>query len=393
MSHSPHLTGAEKMLLNLGILLKKTEEIEPIIFIPLMSQGPLFKEAQKYNIECEEIPFYRWYIFKPVDNQALFENYCNNLNSTVAMLRKIILDADLDLMINNTLTCIIGLLAAISLHIPVVTWIHGILDSYLISNYDAEYRFLVDRAVTQLSQKIICNSNWTKRFFSQFIPDEKIITVYNWTYDPVEKADFESTSNTFVCLNTFDHHKGMDTLIDAAKILKEGNYQFILDLYGEGGEKNKIIQQSEIFGLSDCVKFSGRNTDIFHIYNKCLALIQPSYIEPFGMTIIEAMAHQRAVIATKSGGPQEIVRDGCSGLLVEPGDAFQLADKMAYLLEHKDIAKKMGLSGEKIFLQNFTESIAGNKFMQIMKDSLEQFTGYSMEQILIYDLLNWVHYR
>lgn len=393
VSHSPHLTGAEKMLLNLGIALRKNAAIEPVLFIPMSGHGPLAGEARRNNITWVDIPYYRWYIFKPTENRELVENYCKGLNNAVAALRKIFLENNLDLLFNNTLTCINGLLAAISLQIPVITWVHGILDSYLFDNYDAVYRMMVDRAVLQLSQRIICNSDWTKRFFSNYAPGEKIVTIPNWTPDPEGGVAFYPASNIFVCLNTFDHNKGIATLIEAVKILKDRNYQFMVELYGEGGEKENIVRRVETLNLSNCIQFKGRTTDTGSVYNRCLALLQPSYIESFGMTILEAMTYQRAVIAAKSGGPQEIIRDGVNGLLVDPGDAGQMADKMAYLLEHKDVARDLGLMGEKTYREKYTGDIAAAKFMTTITDALNQFSGYSREQLLVYDLLNWVHYR
>ena len=61
----------------------------------------------------------------------------------------------------------------------------------------------------------------------------------------------------------------------------------------------------------------------------CHTSIEP---EPFGLVIIEAMAMKCPVIATRAGGPLEIVEDGVSGLLTQPGDAPALAEAISTLL-------------------------------------------------------------
>jgi glycosyltransferase involved in cell wall biosynthesis len=62
--------------------------------------------------------------------------------------------------------------------------------------------------------------------------------------------------------------------------------------------------------------------------------------EPFGMVLIEAMAMNKPIVATKMGGPLDIVEDGQSGILVLPGDAGEMAGAIITLLTDKELAEK-----------------------------------------------------
>ncbi|QIB28219.1 glycosyltransferase [Caloranaerobacter azorensis] len=159
----------------------------------------------------------------------------------------------------------------------------------------------------------------------------------------------------------------------------------------DGTEKEKIINKISLYNLRNYIELKGRITDVSIAYKKSLALIQPSYFESFGMTVIEAMAHSRPVIATKSGGPEGIVQDGNTGFLTEIGDAEELAEKMAFLLDNKMLAEQMGQEGRKLYEQKFTRHVAREKFVSIIEDTLTNFKEYTNSKLLVYDLLNFIH--
>ena len=82
-------------------------------------------------------------------------------------------------------------------------------------------------------------------------------------------------------------------------------------------------------------------------------IILPSiWFEGAPMVIVEAMLHRKPVICSRIGGLPEIVDDGVTGLLVEPGNPDDLADKIRYLWERPNLCIKMGHNGrEKALLE------------------------------------------
>ena len=69
--------------------------------------------------------------------------------------------------------------------------------------------------------------------------------------------------------------------------------------------------------------------------------ILPSRREPFGIVLLEAMACGRAIVATSSGGPQEIIEDGVNGVLVAPNNSKELACTILKLLKDENLRKTL----------------------------------------------------
>ena len=100
-------------------------------------------------------------------------------------------------------------------------------------------------------------------------------------------------------------------------------------------------------------------------YRDADILVNPSFSEAFGMSLVEAMACQVPVIATRVGGMKEIVEQGETGILVEPGDASVLAEGILRLLLDEDLRKLMGKAARKRAVELFSwEKIAENLLCQ-----------------------------
>lgn len=109
-------------------------------------------------------------------------------------------------------------------------------------------------------------------------------------------------------------------------------------------ELHKMIDD---FKLKDKVIFTGFMNDMKEVYASIDLLVLSSDAEPFGRVLIEAMAMEKPVVATKAGGVVEIVEDGVTGLLVPPGDVNYMAKAIVKMLESKEDRMRMGRAGRK----------------------------------------------
>jgi glycosyltransferase involved in cell wall biosynthesis len=75
--------------------------------------------------------------------------------------------------------------------------------------------------------------------------------------------------------------------------------------------------------------------------------VVPSLYEPFGIVAVEGLAMEKAVIGSRTGGIKEIIEDGKSGLLFEPGNHMELADKIKYLLKNNSERRRLEKNARK----------------------------------------------
>ena len=383
-SHTPHMQGAEKMLLEAAKLLKDSEDYHPILFIPGAEEGVFKTLAIEKKIQYVSIPFVPWYVFNSQKVVTKNIDYSKNILLVKDKIKEVLVNYEIDAIINNTLTSIVPVLCAIELDLPVISWVHGIWDTSLLPEDNYSELILNDMNILSLSTKNLCCSNWTANYYKKLVPQANIKAFSNWSSNAPFVKPY-SSSRTFVCLNSDEKHKGIDTLINAVNILTKTEDDFCVLLYGSGPEYNYLKSLVDKYELNNYIIFKERIVNTSDAYNSCCALIQPSYLESFGLTITEAMAHKRPVIATRSGGPEEIVIDGETGFLVECKNAEILSEKMKFILNNEKEAKKMGEAGYIRFCEHFSPQAAKKRLLDELDDLFIKFKGYDVSKRIIYN--------
>ena len=87
--------------------------------------------------------------------------------------------------------------------------------------------------------------------------------------------------------------------------------------------------------------------ELERLYDRAAVVVLPSYREGLPLCVIEAMAHGRPVVATAVGGIPELVEDGVTGFLVEPGDAAGLREALHCVLADPLLRRRMGREGRR----------------------------------------------
>jgi glycosyltransferase involved in cell wall biosynthesis len=136
--------------------------------------------------------------------------------------------------------------------------------------------------------------------------------------------------------------KGLEYLI-AAMPAVAGQFPSIhLVLFGEGPMHKALRRQAERLGISDRVHFPGFRPDIPKLLAAFDVILQPSLSEGLSISILEAMAAARPIIACNIQGNREIIRHCETGLLVPPADSAALSEAIAKILSDPVGAKTMG---------------------------------------------------
>jgi glycosyltransferase involved in cell wall biosynthesis len=117
-------------------------------------------------------------------------------------------------------------------------------------------------------------------------------------------------------------------------------------LFGETAYGNQLKQTAAESGISHRVQWLGFRSDIPLLMQTCDVIVHGSTEpEPFGRVIVEAQLAQRPVIATAAGGALEIITDGVNGLLVAPGDAADLAQRLQQLDDEPELRQALVTAG------------------------------------------------
>lgn len=161
--------------------------------------------------------------------------------------------------------------------------------------------------------------------------------------------------------------KGVDVLLDVIPTITKRypKVRFILagddSIAVSGGESyRRRFEQSHPEIAS--VAFLGRVSDaeLRGLYANCDLFVAPSRFESFGLIYLEAMVFGKPVIGCRVGGVTEVVADGISGILVEPGDANSLSVAIGSLLTDEKLRKEMGYAGRERYERMFTAKRMAN---------------------------------
>jgi colanic acid/amylovoran biosynthesis glycosyltransferase len=155
------------------------------------------------------------------------------------------------------------------------------------------------------------------------------------------------TGTTLLTVASLKPVKDYPTLIGACKILKTLNECFRLIIVGEGPDRPKIEKLINKWGLNKIVTLVGAvpSSRINKFYDKADIFVLASYSEGIPVVLMEAMAKQIPVIATKITGIPELVENNKSGILVEPKDPQALALAIRKLIKDKTLRNAMGTNG------------------------------------------------
>jgi glycosyltransferase involved in cell wall biosynthesis len=175
--------------------------------------------------------------------------------------------------------------------------------------------------------------------------------------------------------------KGQDTAIEALRLVREqgidarlllvGSAKFVANAtrYDNRSFVADLHAKVERAGLEDRVTWLGEREDIREIVRALDALLLPSWEEPFGRALIEAMALEVPVIATNVGGPPEIIKEGQEGYLVEPRNAQGWAEAIMELAGDRKRSREIGLAGRRRVEEAFTREQHVSRMLEVYRSA------------------------
>lgn len=135
--------------------------------------------------------------------------------------------------------------------------------------------------------------------------------------------------------------KGLEVLLEAWRL--SGLHRFArLVLAGDGPQRETLMAHARALGVSDSVDFPGWVLDVPGLLASACLYAQASYQEGLSNAVLEAMASGLPVVATRISGHVDLIDDGRNGILVEPGNAEEMARSLEMLIQDPIRAREIG---------------------------------------------------
>lgn len=174
---------------------------------------------------------------------------------------------------------------------------------------------------------------------------------------------------SFLMVSRIIKEKGVAEYFEAAKNVKE-KYSDVSFVYIGMVDKNKnAIDLANLRPYIDAgiIDYVPETDEVVKYVADCSVFVLPTYYrEGIPRTLLEATAMGRPIITTNTPGCKETMMDGKNGVFVKTRDAKDLAEKMIWMIEHKDALQKMGDESYKICLEKFTIDKVNADMMRIM---------------------------
>jgi len=167
--------------------------------------------------------------------------------------------------------------------------------------------------------------------------------------------------------------KGHNLLIEAIHILRlKGLFPKVL-IFGDGPLHQNLCQSVDELGLSE--QITVRNAIPHHVLMEVVQasdlFAMPSLFEGFGLAPAEAMALERPVVASRVGGLMDLIEDGVSGVLVEPGLASKFAEAIELLMGDPQLRVRFGKAARQRISANFDCKIIAERYVNYYKSKLD----------------------
>jgi len=153
-------------------------------------------------------------------------------------------------------------------------------------------------------------------------------------------------------LTTWHRYKGLDVLLGSMEIALRKREDLRLLVVGDGELREEYQKMAAELGISPKILFLGDVPDAelpeYYAASDVAVLPSKDQSEGFGLTILEANATGKPVVASNVGGIPSVVRHGYNGLLVPPNHTSELAEAILFLSENREAAAAMGRNGRKV---------------------------------------------
>ncbi len=162
--------------------------------------------------------------------------------------------------------------------------------------------------------------------------------------------------------------KGFGVLVEAAERVVSADPSAGFILFGEGAGRAALLEQIKAAGLAGSFVVVGFRNDLDRFIPFFDVLALPSFTEGLPNVVLEACAANVPVVATTVGGTPEVIENDVNGLLVAPGDAEALANRLLELIASEERMRDMGLAGRQRVVDQFSFTAQADRYCDLFDE-------------------------
>ena len=263
-----------------------------------------------------------------------------------------------------------GLLPSRIRRLPMVSTVHGWTSGGRLTKM-AVYEWLDKISLRRVDQVVMVNPLMQQLPALQRLQHTAVIE--NGIGAPVERAavlnsdiiKFIHQRTTIVAVGRFSPEKGFGSLLDAvAQLVREGHDVQLL-LLGEGGLRQKLIDQASALQLSERVLMPGHVAQVNEYLPLCAVFAMPSLTEGLPIALLEAMHAGVAVVASEVGGIPDVLDYGKAGILVPPADTKSLTSALRRLLTDPERAEASVAMAKTRVTEKYSSRAMAEKYVNL----------------------------
>ncbi len=352
VNHTSEISGSERSLIDLLEVLPRT-----VVALVACPEGDFANRLRARGLNVDRIPELRLGLRL---HPRHLPGGLMNLARMAVQIHRLSRRYQIDLVHANSPRA--GVAAGMAATIggpPALVHVHDCLPLSLASN-------VVRRIVEETAAAVLANSQYTAGNFRLGGRQTRVRVAYNAVdasqFNPgvIERREarrrlsLDMHAPLIGVVAQLTPWKGQRDAIETLKLLRATHPMAQLLLVGEAKFTNgsarydnrdylrSLRREISESSLSGAVHFLGERSDLPQVLRALDVLLVPSWEEPFGRTVIEAMAMELPVIATNLGGPAEIISSGQDGILLPPRRPACWAEAVDDLLRHPDFAMELG---------------------------------------------------
>lgn len=161
-------------------------------------------------------------------------------------------------------------------------------------------------------------------------------------------------------------------LIQAMAVVRRAIADAQLLIVGDGPERDNLVRLAHELGIAEAIHFLGTRSDIPELLSAMDVFVLTSHMEANPVSILEAMATGKPIVAPRVGSIPESVLDGETGYLTHPGNADEVADRLITLFQQCDRARSMGQRGRNLVEERWSLDVMVDGYQDLIEEIYRQ---------------------